>query len=93
MILLRRGRTEGGHDCVAGELLDRSAGVGDLGRHRVVEPIEQGTRPLGVLGIRERRRADEVCEEDRCELPLLDLLGRFGDRAATAGAEEGRSGS
>ena len=87
MILLRRGRTEGRHDGVADELLDRSAGVGDLGRHRVVEPVEQGARSLRVLGSRELRGAHQVGEEDRRKLPLFARLGRLEDRVGAARAE------
>ena len=92
MILLGRGRTEGCHDGVTDEFLDRAAGVGDLGRHGVVEPVEQRARSLSVLGVRQRRRADEVSEEDRRKLPLFGQLRWLGDRVTAAGAEEGRGG-
>ena len=89
MILVGRGRSEGGHDGIADELLDRATGIGDLGRHSVVEPVEQGARSLSVLGARERRRAHEVGEKNRCELPLLDGGPRrlFGECSAALQAE------
>ena len=41
VILERGGRAERRHHCIAGELLHRPARALDLGRHRVVEAIEQ----------------------------------------------------
>ena len=87
VILLCRGRTEGCHDRVADELLDRPAGVVDLGRHRVVEAVEEGARALRVLRVRELGRADEVGEENGRELPLLARLDGSRERVRTAGTE------
>ncbi len=87
VVFLSCGSAEGCHDRVAGELLDGSAGVGDLSRHCVVEPIEKGARSLGVLGAGELRGAYEVRKEDSCEFPLFARLSRFGDRRAAVGAE------
>src|SRR5204863_6750426 len=59
------------HHSVAGELLDRPAGGLDLRGHRVVEPLEPGARPFGVLLVGERRRARKIGEEDGGQLPFL----------------------
>ena len=63
--------TEGGHDRVTDELLDRPAGALDFLGHRAVKAIEQNPRPLRILGTGECRRADEVGEQHRRQLPLL----------------------
>jgi hypothetical protein len=89
VILQRRGRAERRHYCVAGELLDRAPGVGDLGRHRVIETVEQCARALRVLGAGKLGRAYEVGEEDGRELSLLARGGRYGDWIGAAGAEAG----
>ena len=70
VILVRLGHPEGGHDRVARVLLHGAAGSLDLGGHRVVEPLEQEPRPLGILLLAERGRADEVGEEHGCQLAL-----------------------
>jgi hypothetical protein len=49
MILERGRRAEGRHHGVADELLDRASRLLDLLRHRVVEAIEQSSRPLRIL--------------------------------------------
>ena len=89
MVLIGRGRSEGGHDGIADEFLDRATGISDLGRHSLVEPVEQGSRSLSVLGVRKLRRADEVGEKNRCKLPLLDGGPRrlFGECSAALQAE------
>ena len=70
VVLERLGDAEDGHHCVAGELLDRPPGDGDLVGHRVVEALEQDARPLGIFVIAERRRADEVGEQHSGQLAL-----------------------
>jgi hypothetical protein len=87
VILLRRGRAEGRHDGIADELLDRSARVGDLRRHRVVEAVEQGARSLRILRAGELRRAHEIREEHGRKLPLFARLLRLGDRTRATRAE------
>ena len=62
LILLRCRRTEDCDHRVADELLDRPSRLGDLGRHPVVEAVEQRARPLCILGVRNRRRTYEVGE-------------------------------
>ena len=73
VILVRLGNAEHGHDRVARELLDRAARVTDLLGHRVVEALEHDARPLRVLLLSERRRADEIGEQHRGQLALGGL--------------------
>jgi hypothetical protein len=49
VILQRVRSSERSHHCIAGELLDGASGVGDLGGHRLVEPVERDPRSLGIL--------------------------------------------
>ena len=72
VILLCGGCAERGHDRVPRELLDGAARPLDLVGHRLVEAIEPRADTLGILTARELRRPDEVREEDRRELPLLE---------------------
>src|SRR5207249_2210146 len=61
----------------------------DLGRHRLVEAVEQRAGPLRIL-LAELGRADQVGEEDCGELALLAREGRRGlDRRSAARAEAG----
>ena len=83
VILLRGRRTEGRHHGIADELLDRAAGAGDLGRHRVVEAVQQGARSLRILRTGELRRAHQVGEQHGGELPLLARPFRLGNRDRT----------
>src|SRR5262245_16178246 len=50
VVLMGGGNTEHCHDGVADELLDGAPRLPDLGRHRIVEAVEQCSRPFGVLG-------------------------------------------
>ena len=52
------------------ELLHRPAAERDLGFHRVVEALEEVSRVLGIELGTHRRRADEIGEQDRRQLPL-----------------------
>jgi hypothetical protein len=70
VILLGDRRAERRHDRVADELLDRPTGLLDLLGHGVVEPDQQGTRPLRIL-LAELRRPDEVGEEHGRHLAFL----------------------
>ena len=74
VVLERGGRAERGHHRIARELLDGAAGVLDLLGHRVVEAVQERARPLRVLRVAELSRADEIREQHRCELSLLDRL-------------------
>ena len=69
---VRLGDAEDGHHRVAGDLLDRPP-ARPIRRHRVVEALELDARPLRVLLLAERRRADEVGEDDGGQLPLGGL--------------------
>ena len=86
MVLERSRCTERRHHGVADELLDRPAGVLDLGRHGVVEAVEQHACALGILRVGEPGRADEVSEEDSRELALLG-----GHRPLLEGCRTGRA--
>lgn len=72
MVLVCGGRAEGRHDRVSGKLLDRTSGSHDLLRHGLIEALEHGPGPLGILGSPELSGADEVGEEHRCNLALVD---------------------
>jgi hypothetical protein len=73
VVLQRLRDAEHGHDCVPHELLDRPPGSVDFVGHRVVEAIEQDTRPLRIFVIAERRRTDEVGEQHCGQLALGGL--------------------
>ncbi len=70
VVLERLRDAEDSHDRVAGELLDRPPGAVDLVGHRVVEALEQDARPLRILLLGERSRADEVGEHHSGQLAL-----------------------
>jgi hypothetical protein len=70
MVLERLRRSECGHHRVPCELFDRSSGSLDLGAHRVVEALETGARPFGILVACGRGRVDEIRKQDRRELAL-----------------------
>ena len=71
VILLRDGDTEGRHDRIAGELLDRAPGGGDLLCHGVVEALEHRPYSLGILrAAPNSRRAGQIGEDDGRELAL-----------------------
>jgi hypothetical protein len=48
VVLASRRRAKHGHDCVADELFHGAATERDLGRHRIVEAVEEVARVLGV---------------------------------------------
>jgi Adenylate and Guanylate cyclase catalytic domain len=86
VVLLGGGRTEHGHDGVAGELLDSPAGLPDFRRHGFVEAVEERSRAFGVLGVRKGGGADEVSEKDGRQLAFDAARGRL-DRLSARGAE------
>ncbi len=70
-VVLVRGRdAERGHHRVAGELLDDAAVRGDAVRDLVEEAGQPRAHDLRVGARDELRRADEVDEEHRRELPF-----------------------
>ena len=70
VVLLGHRGAEDRDDRVADELLDRPAAERDLGFHRVVEALEEVSRVLGIELGTHRRRADEIGEQERRQLPL-----------------------
>ena len=72
VVLVRERDAEGGHHGVAGELLDDAAVRDDAVRDLVEELRDAAAHDLRVGAGDERRRADEVDEEHRCELPFHD---------------------
>jgi hypothetical protein len=74
VVLAGSRRAKCSHHSVAGEFLDRSAGRCDLGRHLVVEAIEESARPLRILLVGQCCGADEVCKHDRDELSLHNRI-------------------
>ena len=70
VVLLGHRGAEDRDDRVADELLHRPAAERDLGFHRVVEALEEVSRVLGIELGTHRRRADEIGEQDRRQLPL-----------------------
>ena len=71
VVLVRDGGAEDGHHRVADELLDRATVPLELGPELRVIRREGGADVLGVETLGACRRADEVGEEDRHDLPLL----------------------
>ena len=59
---------EGGHDGIAGELLDDPAVRGHAVRDAVEEPLDTSPHDLRVRPCDERGRVDEVDKQDRGEL-------------------------
>ena len=86
MVFERSRCSECRHHGVARELLNRPAGALDLVCHCVVEALEEDTRAFRILGTRQRRRADQVCEHHSRQLPLL-RWPLDGDRRAAARAK------
>src|SRR4051812_49229505 len=87
IVLMRDRYAKGGHHRVADELLHRSAGTLDLGRHCLVEAIEHGARSLWILAVSRLRRANQIREEHRDELSLVADRWVLNDRSATSSAE------
>ena len=93
VVLVRDRCAEDGHHRVADELLDRAAVPLELGAELRVVRRERRADVFGVEPFRACRRADEVGEEDRHDLPLL-ARGRGGrnERGAAHPAEAGAVG-
>ena len=71
VILVCDRRAESRHDGIPDELLDRAARCFDFRAHGLVEPIEDGASPFGILHGSELARPDEISEEDGRDLALL----------------------
>ena len=78
VVLVRDGRAEERQDAVAGQLRDRSAEALDLLAHQPRHVVEEELRPLGAELLGDRRRAGDVCDEDRDDPPLACRLARLG---------------
>ena len=88
VVLVRDRRAEHRHHRVADELLDRAAVALELGAQARVVRREHRAHVLRVEPFGARRRADEVGEEDRDDLPLLARRRRLGrERGAAHPAE------
>ena len=70
VVLVRVRDPEGGHDGVAGELLDRAAVRLDAARDAVEEGRHAAPRDLRILAGDELGRRDQVGEQDRRQLPF-----------------------
>ena len=79
VVLVRERDAEGGHDGVAGELLDRAAVRDDAMRDLVEEAVDPPADDLGIGVGEELRRVDEIDEEDGCELALHASMVVAGD--------------
>ena len=75
VVLVRDGRAEHADDGVADELLDRSPVALELVAEPLVIGREDRAHVLGVEALCARRRADEIGEHDRDDLPLLAPRG------------------
>ena len=84
VVLVRDRNAERGHHRVAGELLDDAAVRRDAVRDLVEEAGQPRADDLGIGARDELRRADEVDEEHRRELPFHPR--RIGTRPPPAGA-------
>ena len=80
VVLVRERHAEGRHDGVPGELLDGSAVRDDAVRDLVEEPADAPPDDLGIGLGDELGRADEVHEENGCELALHALNGTWRSR-------------
>ena len=87
MVFLRSRGAEGGHDSVSDELLERTPGGLDFGRHPVVETLEKHAHPLRVLRVTEFRRSHEVGEEHGRDLALVARDRLLDERSPTGAAE------
>ena len=76
VVLMRLRDAESRHDGVARELLHGAAVRLDAARHRVEPRRHPAARDLRILRGDELRRADEICEQDGCELAFhTPILG------------------
>src|SRR5205823_14325934 len=79
---------EGAHDAVTEEL-DDAAPVGfDRLAHHLVVAVHQATDGLRIEAFVQRRRSDQVGEDDRDDLARHRLVGGAGNEGSTAGLAE-----
>src|SRR5437667_8003305 len=85
---MRDGGAEGRHDRIADELLDRAAVALDLLAQAGVIGADAGLHVLRVLLLGGGGKADQVAEEDRDDLALLERGCRpLGERSRAVAAE------
>jgi hypothetical protein len=70
VVLVHSWHTEDGHDGVADELLDRAAVRLDDALHALEVAGEQGLQRFGIERLPQRRRPDDVAEEDGDDLAV-----------------------
>ena len=71
VVLVGGGNAEHRHDAVADVLHDGAAFALDLARQRLEERVGELTHGVGLEVVGHRAEADDVCEEDGRQLPLL----------------------
>ena len=74
VVLVRLRDPEGGHDGISGELLDDAAVRGDAVRDLLEEGVDAAPHDLGIARGDELGRADEIDEEDGCELAFHPVI-------------------
>ncbi len=89
VILVRLRYAEGRHDGVSRELLDRSAVEADALRGALEVPRHLPAHDLGVAAREQRRRVDEIDEQDRRKLALHDGIVGSGPRLPRAAQSGG----
>ena len=82
VVLVHRGRAEGGQHGITDELPDGAAVLLDGVAHRLVVAGHDPAEALGVEPFRQRGRADDVGEHDRDRPPRAALVRRRRGRAA-----------
>ena len=92
IVLGHVGHAEGAHDAVTEEL-DDAAPVGfDRLAHHLVVAVHQATDRLRIEAFVQRRRSDQVGEDDRDDLARHRLFAGAGDQRGPAGVAELRAG-
>ena len=71
VVLVRDGDSEDGHDGISGELLHRASVALEDGTQVLEVALKASAQRFRIGRLSERRRADEVAEEDRDDLALL----------------------
>src|SRR5262249_44889786 len=89
IVLVRDGRPEEGHDCVADELLDRAAEALEFGAQPSVVGRKQGAHVLWIESFRACREANQIAEEAADDLALLlrERRNGLGERCRAERAE------